>query len=240
MMEGIALYLADWGPRLFEAASLTLLLTAAGFCGASLVGLGLEALRTSRSARLRGLVNSYVWVLRAIPLLIVLYVLYFVLPGFGLTLSPFLAGTLGLVLVHGAYLAEVLRAGMQAVEQGHWEAARAVGLSRLLSLRLVVIPQAVRHMSGPLIVALICVLKDSSVCALIGVNELTLTSRAIMSESFMPLHVFLLAGLFYLALGWPASLLARAIERRTNNHRCPQPQRLRAPRRRARLAPLAR
>ncbi|MFD9900291.1 amino acid ABC transporter permease [Mesorhizobium sp. NPDC059025] len=236
MMDGIALYFLDWGPRLFEAASLTLLLTAAGFSGAFLLGLGLETLRTSRNGRLHDLVNAYVWILRAIPLLIVLYVLYFVLPGFGLTLSPFLAGTLGLVLVHGAYLAEVLRAGMQAVEQGQLEAARALGLSRLLSLRLVAIPQAVRHMSGPLLVASISVLKDSSVCALIGVNELTLTSRAIMSESFMPLHVFLLAGLFYLALGWPVSLLARAVERRATSRRRPQPQRLRAPGQLARLA----
>ncbi|HEV2507875.1 MAG TPA: amino acid ABC transporter permease [Mesorhizobium sp.] len=239
-MNGLALYLVDWGPRLFEAASLTLLLTAAGFGGAFLLGLALEAMRTSRSARLRGFVGCYVWVLRAIPLLIVLYMLYFVLPGIGLTLSPFLAGTLGLVLVHGAYLAEVLRAGMQTVEQGQWEAARALGLSRLLCLRLVVIPQAVRQMSGPLIVALISVLKDSSVCALIGVNELTLTARAIMSESFMPLHVFLFAGLFYLALGWPASLLARAVERRMNSLQGRQPRHLSTSRRPVRLAPLAR
>lgn len=239
-MNELALYLVDWGPRLFAAASLTLVLTAAGFCGAFLLGFALEAMRTSRSARLRDFVSWYVWVLRAIPLLIVLYMLYFVLPGIGLTLSPFLAGTLGLVLVHGAYLAEVLRAGMQTVEQGQWEAARALGLPRLLCLRFVVIPQAVREMSGPLIIALISVLKDSSVCALIGVNELTLTARAIMSESFMPLHVFLFAGLFYLALGWPASLLARAVERRMNSLQGRQPQGLRPYRRPARLAELAR
>lgn len=240
MMERIAFYLLDWGPRLFEAALLTLLLTAAGFCGAFLLGLGLEALRTSRNARLQGLVNGYVWVLRAIPLLIVLYVIYFVLPGFGMTLPPMVAGALGLVLVHGAFLAEVLRAGIKAVEQGQWEAGRSLGLSRLLSLRLIVIPQAVRHMFGPLIVALISVLKDSSVCALIGVNELTLTSRVIMSESFLPLHVFLLAGLFYLALAWPLSLLARALERRSKSQRWPRPRGMRKPAPPACLAPSVR
>ncbi|MCG7508494.1 amino acid ABC transporter permease [Mesorhizobium retamae] len=215
-MGDIAIHLADWGPRLFEAAILTLVLTAASFSGAFALGLILEAMRTSRCAGLRHVVGCYIWVLRAVPLLIVLYLLYFVLPDLGITLSPLLTGTIGLVLVHGAYMAEIFRAGMQAIEQGQWEAARALGLTRLLCLRLVAIPQAIRHMFGPLIVAAISVLKDSSVCALIGVNELTLTSRAIMSETFMPLHVFLLAGLFYLALGWPASMLARAVERRMN------------------------
>lgn len=215
-MGDVAVLLADWGPRLSEAAVLTLVLTAIGFSGALALGCILEAMRTSPRAGLRRFVGGYIWVLRAVPLLIVLYLLYFVLPGLGITLSPFVAGILGLVLVHGAYLAEVLRAGMQAIGQGQWEAARALGLTRLVCLRLVVLPQAVRHMAGPLIVGSISVLKDSSVCALISVNELTLTARAIMSETFMPLHVFVLAGLFYLALGWPASLLARTVECRMN------------------------
>lgn len=238
-MEDFVSHLADWGPRLFEAAFLTLALTAASFSGAFVLGLALEAMRTSRSPGLRHFVSFYVWVLRAIPLLIVLYLIYFVLPGLGLTLSPFLAGTSGLVLVHGAYVAEVLRAGMQTVDQGQWEAARALGLTRLQCLRLVITPQAVRQVFGPLIVALISVFKDSSVCALIGVNELTLTSRAIMSESFMPLQVFLLAGLFYLALGWPTSMLARTIERRTNARWVEKRNPSRGSKLSARAAPLA-
>ncbi|MFE0018286.1 amino acid ABC transporter permease [Mesorhizobium sp. NPDC059054] len=240
VMDAMASYLADWAPRLLEGAFLTLALTAASFSGACALGLFLEAMRTSRSPGLRRFVSFYVWALRAIPLLIVLYLIYFVLPGFGLTLSPFLAGTVGLVLVHGAYVAEVLRAGMQTVEQGQWEAARALGLTRLQALRLVITPQAVRRVFGPLIVALTALLKDSSVCALIGVNELTLASRSIMSESFMPLHVFLLAGLFYLALGWPTAVIARAIERRTTAPWVGKRKRYRGPNVSARAAPLAR
>ncbi len=109
---------------------------------------------------------------------------------------------------------------------GQREAARALGLTPAQAFRLVILPQALRIVLAPLLISLIALLKDSSICALIAVPELTLTSRAIMSETFLPLHVFAVTGLAYFAVAWPASLLVQALERYLrSDHRSPSPKR---------------
>jgi ABC-type amino acid transport system permease subunit len=156
---------------------------------------------------------------RALPILAVLYLIYFGLPGLGVTLSPFTAGTIGLGVVYSTYLAEVLRAGVESLHRGQREAALAGGMTPLLVFRLIILPQAVRVVLPPLLVSVISLLKDSSVCALIAVNELTLSGRVIMSESFLPLHVFVLVGAIYFSIAWPMSLFVRWLEPRLNRGR---------------------
>jgi His/Glu/Gln/Arg/opine family amino acid ABC transporter permease subunit len=203
----------DWLYRLWPALIMTLTVTAASFVAASVLAIGLELARQSRykAARLasRGIIDF----VRCVPILTILYLLYFGLPGVGLTLSAFVAGTAGLALVYSTYIAEVLRGGVSAIHRGQREAAIAAGLTPLMTFRYIVLPQALRVMAAPLLVTFISLLKDSSICALIAVNELMLTSKVIMSETFMPLHVFVLVGAIYFAVAWPMSLLARWIER---------------------------
>ncbi|MDR7145152.1 amino acid ABC transporter permease [Rhizobium sp. BE258] len=212
--EPIAENLADWAPRLLSGLRLTLMLTIAGFGAAFVLGLVLEYLRSRRSFAARLLARLYITVARGVPILVILYLIYFALPGAGVTLSAFVAGATGLALVYGAYLAEVFRAGLSAIAPGQREAALASGLTPLQTFRLVLLPQAVRHTISPLLVNLVSLLKDSSICALIAVPELTLASREIMSESFLPLQVFVLTAALYFGLAWPASLMARFIEER--------------------------
>jgi polar amino acid transport system permease protein len=214
--------ITDWGPRLLVGLRLTLSLTACGFCLAFVLALPIEYLRSRRSAAARLMARLYVGFARGVPVLVILYLLYFALPGAGITLSAFLAGTIGLALVYAAYLAEVFRAGLQAMPAGQLEAALASGMTPFQSFRLVLLPQAIRHTIAPLLINLVSLLKDSSICALIAVPELTLVSRELMSESFMPLHVFALTAVFYFGLAWPASLVAHALERRLQR---PQGQR---------------
>ena len=204
---------SDWGPRLFEASRNTLALTLSGFVFAFLFGLLLEFARTRQHLLPRHAAESAILILRGVPILVVLYLLYFALPGVGIRFGSFTAGVVGLGLVHGAFIAEVLRAGLQSVPRGQWDSALSVGLSPFKAFRLVIFPQAFRIVLPPILVAMIALLKDSSICALIAVNELTLASRAIMSETFLPLHVFVLTGLFYFSLAWPASLGVKVLER---------------------------
>lgn len=204
--------LPDWGPQLLAASRMTLLLTGCGFIVAFALGIGLEFLRTRRSPLPRRIAGAYLLVLRGVPILVVLYLLYFALPGVGIAMPAVVAGIVGLGMVYAAYLAEVFRAGLQAISPGQREAALAAGLTPAQTFRLILMPQALRVALPPLLINLISLLKDSSICALIAVPELTLTSRAIMSETFLPLHVFALTGLFYFAVAWPASLLVRALE----------------------------
>lgn len=213
-IETVLANLFDWGPRLVAGLVVSLALTCTGFALALVLGLLLEYLRTRSSPAIRAAAALYVVVARGVPILVILYLIYFGLPGSGIVLSAFAAGSIGLGMVYGAYLSEVFRAGLGAIPRGQREAALAAGLTPGQAFRLVMLPQAFRHMLAPLLVNLISLLKDSSICALIAVPELTLASRAIMSESFLPLHVFALTAVLYFALAWPASLAVRLIEKR--------------------------
>jgi polar amino acid transport system permease protein len=166
---------------------LTLSLTAGGFSLAFLLALVLEYLRSRRFWLPRLFARLYLAIARGVPILVILYVLYFALPGAGITLPAQLAGTTGLAFVYAAYLAEVFRSGLNAVPDGQREAALSSGLTPFQTFRIILLPQALRYTLAPLLINLISLLKDSSICALIAVPELTLVSREIMAESFLPL-----------------------------------------------------
>ncbi len=211
--------LSDWGPRLAEAARMTALLTILGYVTAFVIGLLIHVLSSRRIGAVRAFARLYITLMRGIPLLVILYLLYFALPGAGLTLDAVTAGIAGLALVYGAYIAEVFRAGFSAVAAGQKEAAQAVGLSPWQTFRVILLPQALRHVLAPLLVTLISLMKDSSVCALISVSELTLASREIMSESFLPLHVFAVTATIYFSIAFPASRLVAVLDRKLSEPR---------------------
>ena len=211
--------LPDWSSRLLPAAGRTLLLTGLSYVLALALAIVLEILRTRPLRILRSTVDAFINIVRGIPLLAILYLVYFALPAAGILLYPFEAGVIGLGIVYSAYLAEVLRAGISSLHKGQREAALAVGMPPAMAFRLIVLPQAIRVVLPPLLVTFISLLKDSSVCALIAVNELMLTSRAIMAETFLPLQVFVLVGAFYFFLAWPASIFVWRLEQRLSRGR---------------------
>jgi len=165
------------------------------------------------------LVTIYIDVVRSIPILAILYLIYFGLPGIGISFSAFVSGVIGLGVVYSTYVAEVLRAGVQSLHKGQKEASLAVGMTPFSTFRWIILPQAVRVVVPPLLLTLISLLKDTSICALITVNELMLTSKLIMSEFFLPLHIFVLVGLIYFAIAWPMSLFVRWLEPQLNRGR---------------------
>jgi len=217
MIEFFAAYAehwADWGPRLRAAAQVTAALSVGGFVLAALLGSLLTLALRSASVALRRAAGAYVQFIRAVPLLALLLAIYFVLPQAGLTLPGFWAGVVGLGLQGSAYVAEILRGGLASVHKGQREAGLTVGMTPWQVFVTVTAPQALRVMLPPLLNAYVSLLKDSSLCALIATDELMLTARAISSESFLPLHIFLLAGVFYFAIAFPLSMLSRWLESR--------------------------
>ena len=212
-------YLPDWGPRLVDGAIVTARLSLVGFVLALCLGALLVAMQRSGAGLLAALANAYVQFVRTVPLLALLLALYFALPSLGVTLSGYWAGALGLGLHGSAYVAEILRGGLTSIHRGQREAALAVGLSPWKVFAHVVFPQALRIMLPPLLNTYVALLKDSSLCALIATDELMLAARAISSESFLPLHIFLLVGLFYFGIAFPLSMLSRLLERRLNRGR---------------------
>lgn len=214
-------YWDQWIPPLWPAARMTLLLTSAAYLLAVALGLLVAAGRNSRLGWVRALFGVYVEVVRGVPVLAILFLLYFGLPSFGLAMGSFTAGVLGLAISSSAYLAEVFRSGVQALPKGQREAALSVGLPPLKAFVYVLLPQAIRITLPPLLSTFIVLLKDSSLCALIATNELMLLGRAMASEYFLPLHTFVLIGAVYFALAWPLSLLTARIERHLSRGRRP-------------------
>jgi len=136
------------------------------------LGLIVALARLSRFRGTRALATIYVELIRGTPCLLQLFYIYFVLPAFGLKFDPFTAGVIGLTINYAAYLSEVYRAGIQAVARGQLEAAQALGMSRTLMMRLIILPQAVRVVVPPLGNYFISLFKDTSLASIITVKEL--------------------------------------------------------------------
>lgn len=214
-------YWDQWIPPVWPATRATLLIAIAAYATALVLGLLVALGRGSRFARVAGAFGLYVEVVRGVPVLAILFLLYFGLPSAGITLDSFTAGVLGLAISSSAYLAEIVRSGLEALPRGQREAALAVGLPPLKAFRYVLLPQAVRITLPPLLSTFIVLLKDSSLCALIATNELMLLGRALASEYFLPLHTFILIGAVYFAIAWPLSVLTGWLERRLARGRRP-------------------
>lgn len=176
-----------------------------------LVGLG----RVSKQPIVHALATLYVEIMRGIPILvIILYVAFVISPLVGLR-SNLVRAIFALALSYGAYLAEVYRAGIEAIPPGQWEAARALGLSPQQTLIQVILPQAFRIILPPLGNDFIALLKDSSLATVIGVPELTQQTRFYVSRTFDTFGGWTMAALLYLSMTLVLSLGVRILERST-------------------------
>ena len=206
---------------LSKALLKTLQVAAVGMVFATAAGLLLAVGRLSDHRWVRVPVSAFIEFFRAIPLLVVIFALYFVLPKFGVDLSAFAALTGGLVLYNSAVLAEIFRAGILSVDRGQREAAYGIGLRKSQVMTLVLLPQAVRRMLPVLIAQLVVLLKDSSLGFIIGYFELLRQARSLVeffSRDFGSTYTFQLyvaAALFYIVVNVLLSQLARYAESRT-------------------------
>lgn len=204
----------EWFPQLVRAAEGTLKMTLFAFAVAFAVGLLLALAKLSPIAPLRVAAATYVEVMRGVPALAILFMIYFGLADFGILFDSFQAAVIGLGLNGAAYLAEVFRAGILAIHRGQMEAALTVGLTPLQAMRFVVLPQALRIVLPPVTNYAIALLKDTSVASIISAPELMLRARDLASSSFQPMEVFLLAAAIYLVMSLPISFVARRLETR--------------------------
>jgi polar amino acid transport system substrate-binding protein len=207
--------LLDETKVLLKSAGVTVVLAVMSFPLALLCGLfiGLGRLYAPRWVSLP--LTGYVEVIRGTPILLQFYVIYYLLPYAGITLSGFAAGLFGLALNYSAYEAENARAGLLAVPKGQLEAALALGMSRWTALRRVIIPQALRIVVPPVTNDFISLFKDTSICSVVAVTELTGGYEQLRIAE--PDHILRLAALttiLYLLMSYPLSLLARRLERR--------------------------
>jgi polar amino acid transport system permease protein len=215
MIEFLSVYpenWASWWPQIQAAMWVTVKLTACAFALAAVVGMLLAVGKLSKTRAIRAFCTGYIEVARGVPALAVLFLLYYGLVPTGLVLDAFVAGFIGLGLSAAGYIAEVFRAGIEAIHKGQREAALSVGMTPMTSFRYIILPQALRIILAPLLNMLIILLKDTSICSLISTPELMLRAKDLAMMSFLPMHLFLLAAVLYFLMSWPLSIMTRRIE----------------------------
>ena len=157
----------------------------------------------------------YIGFFRGVPVLVILYWIYFAMPELGykvLLISSFTAAVLGLGIHGSAFLAEVFRSGIEALDHGQMEAALSLGMTPSQALRFIILPQAARVVLPPMANYSVGLLKETALCSIIAVPELMLRAKDVASSSFLPMHAFVLAAVFYYIMSFPMMRLVEHLE----------------------------
>lgn len=207
--------LRDYLTLLTKAAGLTIALSAISFPLAIAIGVLIATGRLYGPAWVRAPLAFYVEFLRGTPLMLQLYFIFFLLPELGIVIPPFPTAVLGLAINYSAYESEIYRAGLQAIPGGQLEAALSLGMSRLQSLRRIIVPQAFRIVIPPMVNDFIAMFKDTSVCSVVTIIELTKQFNVLSRNNVSDVILLMaMTAALYLAMSYPMSVCARYVERR--------------------------
>ncbi len=190
----------EYMPLYMQCFAATLWLSALSLLGAIAVGIIACAMRLSQSWVLKRIAGIYIESIRSTPLLAQLYFFYFGLPSLGIMMPEWLTGVIALTLNSGAYYAEIIRAGIQAIPFGQIEAGISSGLNYFQRMRYIILPQALGMTIRPMLGQAIVLVKDSSLLSLISIMELTRAGQMLTSDRFMPAEGFLTTAAFYLVI----------------------------------------
>ena len=218
--------LANYGPLLLAAMGQTLLLALWSLFFACLIGLFVGILSVLKSRVCNIIATIFVDIIRGVPMIVLAYFVFFGIPFFinnylhgSLILSALQAGTICLALNCGAYMAEIIRGGIQSVDKGQMEAARSLGLPYWRAMQRVVLPQAIKTMIPSIINQFIITLKDTSILSVIGFPELVNTAKNVNANIMRSLEVWFIVGVMYLIVITLLSRFAKRMERRLNRGR---------------------
>lgn len=192
----------------------TILASLLGLIGSLVLGTSIAILRIAPFRLLKAIGTIYVEFIRNIPLLVVVFFFFLGLPALGVPVDPFTSGTLGLMVYTASFIAEAIRAGIQAVPSGQSEAARSSGLSYIQTMRYIVLPQAIKIVLPAIGNQMINLIKNSSILGVIAGLDLMYYADLINLSTFKGIPVYTFVALFYLLLTVPLSLAVHYMERR--------------------------
>ncbi len=199
-------------PSLLQGALITITVSLLAFVLACMLGLMLGLMRMTRLLPARMLAAAYIQFIRGTPLLLQLFFIYYVLPYAGVTLTPFASGVIGLTMNYAAYMAEVFRSGIQAIAKGQWEAGFAVGMSRRLLMKRIVLPQALRIIVPSLGNFFVSIFKDSALVSVLTLRDLMFSGQLLASATFKHFEIFTMVAVIYFLISYPAAKLVEYIE----------------------------
>lgn len=205
--------LTEYWPALLAGLQMTVKVSLLSIVFGTLMGIAGALAKTSRFRALRALAFTYVEWIRNTPLLIQILFIYFGL-GVFFSLSPLVASVFALSFFSGAYITEIIRAGIQSIHKGQREAALSLGMTEGQSMFLVVLPQAVRRILPPLAGQFISLIKDSSLVSVIAVSDLTYVAKNIVTTTFRAFEVWFAIAVFYFVLSFALSWSVRSLEYR--------------------------
>jgi polar amino acid transport system permease protein len=205
--------IANWTPELLSAAGTTFRITALAFAVALAVGVVVGVIRSRRSVIGRVLA-AYVEFFRGTPLLVQIFFVYYGLPEIGLTLQKWPAAVLALGLNGGAYISEVVRGALAGIDRGQYDAAHALGLTWLQTLVWVVLPQALRMATPPLVNAFSALLKESSLVSILAISEMMYVANQVYSRTFRAFEIYAVVAMMYFVMTFAFSLASRKLEQR--------------------------
>ena len=217
-------FLPKYGTAFVRGIEYTLLLAVVSVLLAILPALGLALMRLSRKKPVRWLSGAYIAVFRSTPMLVQLSIIYYglfyaislprlTLFGF-VDISRFIPGVVALALNSGAYLSEIIRAGIQSIDGGQTEAARSLGLSQMQNMRFIILPQAIKNILPPIANEFVTIIKESSICYTIGVQEIMYAVTSIKGATYRIAEPLVIATLVYFCLTFPTSKIIAYFERR--------------------------
>ena len=217
-------FLPKYGKFFLQGVEYTLILAVVSVLLAVIPALLLALMRLSKSRLIKGVSGAYIAVFRSTPLLVQLSIIYYGL--FGLIdipritilnfidISRFIPCVVALALNSSAYVAEIFRAGILAVDAGQMEAARSLGLSKWQGMKMVVLPQAIKNVLPALANEIVTMVKESSICSMLGIADLMFVAKTTCSSTYISLAPYTLAAVIYFCINYPASKGIEAIERR--------------------------
>ena len=218
--------LSNYGELLLRAMGQTLILAFFGLFFACIIGMFFGLLSVVKKKFCNIIAQIFVDVIRGVPMIVLAYFVYFGVPyglntlaGANVTLTALQAGTICLALNCGAYMAEIIRGGIQSVDPGQMEAARSLGLPYWRSMQRVVLPQAIRTMIPSIINQFIITLKDTSILSVIGFPELVNTAKNVVANTLMSFQTWIIVAIMYLVVITILSKVAKCLERRLNRGR---------------------
>ena len=201
-------------PFFLRGLWMTVAVSGLGLIFATILGFILGILRTSNNKLLLWPIGVFVFVIRGTPFVVQIFIIFFILPEWGIQLDAFPAAVLALTILGTAFICEIVAGGIKAVDKGQWEAASASGLSVFQQLRFVIVPQAMRTILPPLVGQYVLLIKDSSVVSVIGVVELTRVGWMTVVRIPEGLMVFSLVGILYFVISYPLIRVSNSLEKR--------------------------
>lgn len=203
-------------PVLMKGAVITIELTVLTLIFGTIIGVIGALFKTSKYKVLNLIASFYTWIVRGTPMLLQIFIIYFGLPSIGIQMEAMTAGVLALSINCGAYMTEIIRGGIQSVDKGQFEAAKTLGLSYGETMRYVIIPQTIRIILPSVGNEFITINKDTSIVSTITLVELMRSAQVIASSSFRAMDIYLLAGIFYLAMTTVLTSLFSLIEKKVS------------------------